>query len=91
MSQTWKINGQIYNRSQLQELKRQGLDPRKDDIVMKFITNPGLERAIGDPGGNEAEVPAETEEEEFARLKASSAWLHAATKERYNELKAKFK
>jgi len=22
------------------ELKRQGLDPRKDDIVMKFITNP---------------------------------------------------
>lgn len=40
MAQTWKIKGQVYNHGQLQELKRQGLDPRKDEIVMKFITKP---------------------------------------------------
>jgi hypothetical protein len=40
MTQTWKIKGQVYTHAQLMELKKQGLDPRKDDIVMKFITNP---------------------------------------------------
>lgn len=36
--QTWTINGKTYNHEQLMELKKQGLDPRKDDIQMKFVT-----------------------------------------------------
>ena len=36
--QTWKINGQVYTHAQLMELKAQGLDPRKDNIEMKFVT-----------------------------------------------------
>lgn len=39
MSQTWKINGQTYNHGQLMELKRQGLDPRRDKIILKSVTN----------------------------------------------------
>lgn len=39
MSQTWNIKGQAYTHGQLMELKRQGLDPRRDKIVMKSITN----------------------------------------------------
>lgn len=36
--QTWRINGQIYTHAQLLELRRQGFDPRKDQIVMSSIT-----------------------------------------------------
>lgn len=42
MAQTWTIKGQTYTHAQLQELKRQGLNPHKDDIVMKFISKGAL-------------------------------------------------
>lgn len=83
--QTWKIKGQVYTRSQLQELKRQGLDPRKDDIVMKFVTVTNS----GEPVA-EIQTAVETEKEEFARLKLERAWKSADKKDRYNELKAKY-
>lgn len=37
-TQLWSINGKTYNHAQLIELKRQGLDPSKDNIQMKFVT-----------------------------------------------------
>lgn len=36
--QLWTIKGQTYTHAQLMELRKQGLDPRKDNIEMKFIT-----------------------------------------------------
>lgn len=50
MSQTWTINGKTYNHAQLQELKRLGLDPRKDQIEMKMVTPHGKKDAGGDEG-----------------------------------------
>ena len=47
--QTWTIRGQVYNHEQLLELKRQGLDPRKDDIVMKFVTPKSTEVTEEEP------------------------------------------
>ncbi len=38
MTQTWKINGQVYTHGQLMELRAQGLNPLKDQIVMAAIT-----------------------------------------------------
>lgn len=54
--QTWKIKGQVYTHAQLMELKRKGLDPRKDKIIMKFITPRNTEE-------DEVEVETETETE----------------------------
>ena len=59
--QTWKIKGQVYTHAQLMELKRQGLDPRKDDITMKFITNPKLKEQKDVP--EVAEEDSRVEEE----------------------------
>jgi len=36
--QTWTIKGKTYNHEQLMELKKQGLDPHKDEITMVFVT-----------------------------------------------------
>lgn len=60
--QTWKIKGQVYTHAQLMELKRQGLDPRKDDIVMKFITNPQPEVKPEEKKASKKEVVSEVPE-----------------------------
>jgi DNA polymerase II large subunit len=104
-TQTWEINGQVYTHPQLMELKKQGLDPRKDEIVMKLlspkrddevpqtelvneeVSKETLEDVTQLPETEEA--LEETEEQEFARLKASKAWNKPETRERYRELKKK--
>lgn len=68
MSQTWTINGKTYNHAQLQELKRLGLDPRKDNIEMKMVTPHGKK----DVGGDEGELKKENEQ-----LKSKIAELEA--------------
>lgn len=35
--QIWTIKGQNYTHEQILEMKRQGLDPRKDTIELKFL------------------------------------------------------
>ncbi len=35
--QTWKIRGQVYTHGQLLELKKQGLNPHKDSIVLATV------------------------------------------------------
>lgn len=63
MQQTWKINGQVYNHSQLMEMKRQGLNPRKDQILLKSITNQKAEEVVETPVETVVEeLPAETTE-----------------------------
>ena len=103
MSQSWKINGQVYNHQQLMELKAQGLDPRKDKIEMKFITKNSKDEIVGNVGKPqvkaEKEATIETkiaqttanvdEEQEFELLKSQKAWLYFNTKDRYKELKIK--
>lgn len=37
-TQTWNIRGQVYTHAQLMEMKKQGIDPRKDNVVLKFVT-----------------------------------------------------
>lgn len=97
--QTWKIKGKDYTREQLQELKRQGLDPRKDNIVMKFISGDQATKSeevkesghVEEAKGSSAvKVELETEEQEFERLKNERAWVNKDKKDRYNELKTKF-
>lgn len=44
--QIWRIKGENYTHAQLMDLKKQGLNPRKDNIVKKFIANPGTEEEI---------------------------------------------
>lgn len=103
MAQTWKIKGQVYTLGQIQEMRKQGLNPHKDVIVMKFITNPQIKPSadlndLTDGTTDEAKalhshsedsLPTETEEEEFKRLKTEKAWVNPAKKARYAELKAK--
>lgn len=43
--QTWTINGKTFNIGQLRELKKQGIDPRKDDFEMKAVTKPKKQKA----------------------------------------------
>lgn len=63
MQQTWKINGQVYNHSQLMEMKRQGLNPRKDQILLKSITNQKAEEVVETPVETVVEdLPVETTE-----------------------------
>lgn len=62
MQQTWKINGQVYNHSQLMEMKRQGLNPRKDQILLKSITNQKAEEVIETPETAVEDLPVETTE-----------------------------
>lgn len=38
MTQTWTIKGQTYTHGQLMELKRQKLDPLKDEFELKAVT-----------------------------------------------------
>lgn len=59
MSQIWKINGQSYTHAQLMEMKKQGLDPRKDKIEMKFITKSEKVEEVQE----EKEVENEVQEE----------------------------
>ena len=47
MVQTWTIKGQTYTHAQLMELKAQGLDPRKDSVVMKHITKDSKGKIVG--------------------------------------------
>lgn len=55
--QTWRINGQTYTHAQLMELKKQGLDPRKDKIEMKFVTKNNKGEALGDKKPEEVAAP----------------------------------
>jgi hypothetical protein len=57
VTQTWTIKGKTYTHDQLMELKSQGLDPRKDDIQMKFVTPQVI--ANEKKKEEEPEVPAE--------------------------------
>lgn len=57
--QTWKIKGKTYNHGQLMELKRQNLDPIKDEIVMSSVTKKNQP---------EMEVP-EVEKKEISNVK----------------------
>lgn len=82
MKQTWKIRGQVYTIEQLRELKKQGLDPRKDDIVMKFIKNP--EKTT------KAELEAKQEKnEQYDKEQAERAVLEAKEKEKAEKLTEK--
>lgn len=38
MTQLWTIKGQTYTHGQLMELKRQKLDPLKDEFELKAVT-----------------------------------------------------
>lgn len=38
MTQTWTIKGQTYTHGQLMEMRKQGLDPVKDEVELKAVT-----------------------------------------------------
>lgn len=54
--QTWKIKGQVFTHAQLMEMKKQGIDPRKDKVIMKFITKPKNE-VLPEKAAEEVKAP----------------------------------
>ena len=93
--QTWKIRNQVYTHPQLMELKRQGLDPRKDDIVMKFVTVDKSGKVVRKKEEEVKGEPTPNKDvelfKEFESLKKEKAWLKPDKKARYSELKALLK
>lgn len=61
MSQTWTIKGKTYKRGQLDEMRRQKLDPKTDEIVMKEITPRKKAKAAPEKAEEvkDVEIPAE--------------------------------
>jgi len=59
MTQTWSIGGRTYTHAQLMELRKQGLDPRKDEIVMASVTPRKEDPLAGDQDKNEVVKPEE--------------------------------
>lgn len=85
--QTWKINGQVYTHSQLMEMKKQGLDPRKDNIEMKFITRNKVTGALPE---KEEEASVVKKEEEAPVVKKEEEKIEEKVEEKKVKLPTNF-
>ncbi len=62
MAQTWKINGQVYTHGQLMELRKQGLDPRRDQIILSAVTPRNGEGKVDEGPGTETKKAKKAKE-----------------------------
>jgi len=84
--QTWKIKGQVYTHAQLLELRKQGLDPRKDHIEMKFVTKNSKDEIVGEVTEKKKVVASEPASTPEAPAAPEQAQIKAETEE-YARLK----
>ena len=90
--QTWKIRGQVYTHAQLMEIKKQGLDPHKDEIIMKFISPNKEVVAPKNESIDEVSTPEPDEKKDEGKVPLSEGQTAAEVGgehlARFNELKA---
>jgi len=86
--QTWKIRGQVYTHAQLMEIKKQGLDPHKDEIIMKFISPNKEVVAPKNESIDEVSTPEPDDKKDEDKVPKEEAETDIRDLKRFEELKA---